>query len=263
MRTLIKIRGKECFMNRRLLIIGILLLLFGLVSAYESGQQFLGNISSPNNTETSEFLLMANSTWYTPLYFNSSSFMEVGYNSTNTLNFYILNSSAFTAVAPSLNSTNALYSGVSSHEGSGVIGVFSNDSKGVFPYQDSYAGIFPAPNYSAPNSTFLQAGTYYIVFRNPQSSNTLVFYSLFIRPIGALSLTSNSVFGYGLVSGILLIAGFALSVYSLFIRKEPKTEAKITEEKAQQAYAEIEKGKRREGRKRIVRRKRGGRARKG
>lgn len=242
-------------MNKRLLFIGVLLFLFGLLLSYESGQQFLSNLSSPNDTVAGQFYLGPNVTGYLPVAFNSPSLMEVSYNSTNAINFYIVNSSAFYAMEQYLNSTNTLSQEAVAFEGRGTVMIIKNEATGVFPYQSAYAGIFPMPNYSSTNESVLPPDEYYTLFRNPGASNALIFYSLFSKPVSSIGITSGGVFGYGIMSALFLIGGFALCVYALFMKRDDKETVREKEESVDKMYEEIErkepkrKGKRRKGRK--------------
>ncbi len=227
-------------MDRRLLALGVLMLLFGMLSSYQSGQVLLSGISEANNTARGEVVLGLGGSGSAPLQLNTTSIAEVTYTSTNAIDFYIVNASAFTAIGQSLNSTNALQEGAVAQEGRGTVVMIDGNVSGVFPYQAAYAGVFPQPNYTAPGNGTLPSGTYYVVFSNPGSTNATVFYSLFSTPAASVGLTHGGSFGYGLLGGLLILVGAGLVIYSFFMRREKTDEVKATEENVQREYDEIE-----------------------
>ncbi|MEM3839253.1 MAG: hypothetical protein QXF01_01600 [Candidatus Micrarchaeaceae archaeon] len=226
-------------MNRRLLLFGILLLLFGVISAYESGQQFIYGIANPNNTVSSATSLNASTAAYLPIKVNQTSLLEFGYNSSSPINLYILNSSAFIAALQDMD-PNALGHEVALYEGKGTLYVENKSASGIFPYEQSYVGYVPAPAYST-NSLYVTPGIYYIVLSNPGNSIASVSYSYINRPLSSLNLSNGSIFGYGLIGGILLVLGFVLVIYSLFLKGKPKEDSEtVNEANVDNIYSSIE-----------------------
>ena len=231
-------------MNKRYLLYGIIILLVGTVFSYESGQQFLSNLANPNNTLTSDFTLGANSTAYINVTINTESFFSFVYNSTGRTNSYLLNSYAFHDLKPYFNSTANLSRYAYHFSGRGAFYISEGPAGGAFPYQESYAQYIPAPNYTSANTTtgtysFLPNDTYYMVFRNPGPGNVTIVYSYYVKSASSASLTGSSSFAFGMLSGILLISGFAIAIFSLIKRSGPK-EGRLEGDEVGRTYDEIE-----------------------
>ncbi len=226
-------------MNLRLLGLGLLLVLLGGISAYESGQQFLAGISTANNTISSEVYVNGSTAAILPLTLNQTSFFEFEYNSTQRINFYLLNLSAYQSLGSSSNSVNTLYSRAVALEGKGAVYIAYNTSVGVYPYQPAYGALFPMPKYSM-NSSTLPAGPYYAIFSNNGTYESLVAYTFLIKPASQVTLTNGNIFSFGLVSGVLLLLGFALIIYGLITKGKPKQSAKETEADINKIYREID-----------------------
>ncbi len=231
-------------MNKKYFVIGVVLLLMGLLFSYASGQQLLSNLANPNNTLTSYFSLGVNDTVYINATANTWSFFSFVYNSTRRLNFYLVNQSAFRELTPYFNSTANLSRASHSLSGKGVIEISENSASAAFPYQQNYAQYIQKPNYTESNASMgayfsLPAGTYSMIFRNPGPENSSIVYSYYVKSSSSASLTGSSSFGFGMVSGILLIIGFALAVFSLF-KGQKSGEQKLKPEELQRTYDEIE-----------------------
>jgi hypothetical protein len=226
-------------MNLRLLGFGLLLVLLGGISAYESGQQFLAGISTTNNTISSEVYVNGSTVAILPLTLNQTSFLEFEYNSSQRINFYLLNLSAYQSLGSSSNSANTLYSKVAALEGKGAVYIAYNTSIGVYPYQPAYGALFPTPRYSM-NSSTLPGGPYYAIFSNNGTYEALVAYTFLIKPASQVTLTNGNIFSFGLISGVLLLFGFALVIYGLITKGKPKQSAKEAEADINKIYSEID-----------------------
>ncbi len=231
-------------MNKRYLAYGIIILLLGVAASYESGQQFLSNLSNPDNTRTSEFGLAANSVAYVNATVPTQSFFSAVYNATEPTNFYLVNSSAFLALSPYFNSTTNLSAQARALEGRGVFDIEEGPASGAFPYQPSYAQYIPAPNYTETNATtgtssFLPNDTYYLVFRNLGPGNSTMVYSYYIKSAASVSLTGSSSFSFGMLGGIMLVGGLALMAFSFFRRSGQGGQTAKSEEIGK-AYDQIE-----------------------
>ena len=227
-------------MNKRYVAVGVFIALLGFLFAYASGQQALSNLSNPNNTATSTISMNGMSSAYIPVQFNTTSIFAVWYNSSNTINFFIANASAFQHLAQDLNSTNSLSNEAAALEGNGLLISIENRTGGIFPYQQQYEGYYPSPNYFASNTTLLQNGTYYIIFRNPNRYNTTILYSFYVRSMESESSSMSGSVGFGMASGIMMVGGLALAIYALFMKGAPKG-LKGSEDEIQGIYSDIER----------------------
>jgi hypothetical protein len=230
-------------MDRRLLIIGAILLLAGLVMVFGSSQATLAALPNENSTNTQRAYIPANTVAYYPITLVSVSFVGIGYNATTPVSFYLVNSSAYNAMLPAIHDNESLKNISISLEGKGVVAAQWDSAKGIFPWQASYSGIFPPPNYSEENVTLLPNDTYFILFQSGSTSNsTLIAYSIITTPASDLGISSFAAAGFGVVGAFLVLAGLALCVYAL-IRKgdDPET---LREKEVDRIFADIEKKKR-------------------
>src|SRR5271155_1284 len=142
-------------MDKRLAVIGGIMFIAGVLMVVVSTQSVLSALPNSNNTFTQKAYVPANSVVYYPIQLISASFIAIGFNSTTPLSFYLVNSSAYAKFLPYIKSNESLRNISDELEGKGVVVIMLNASKGIFPYQTGYSGLFPAPNYSIQNTTIL------------------------------------------------------------------------------------------------------------
>lgn len=244
-------------MDKRLLLLGIVLIIIGIAVAVSYSSSNLSNIA----TTTKEAVAIApNSIIYSPIAINVTNLVYIVYASgKEPLDFYLVNSSAFISVQPYLKSGIIPANLLSSLEGRGLYMEVENSTEGIFPYNSSLNGQgFSSPAYY--NNTLLSKGTYYMIYRNPGNVTANATYG-YVLPNGALinSTTQLSSSGLGLEGGasaLLLLAGIVLVIYSFISAGRPTQSAKQRDEAIQKLYADIEKKERMKDAKRKSQRKR-------
>ncbi len=169
-----------------------------------------------------------------PVSLNQSGLLLLSYNSSGGVDFYVANRSAFAEVSGE-NGTAARVTAMSL-EGRGVYAAYENSSSGAFPYPNGAA----SPSYAA-NVSALPAGTYYAVFGNRGSGEATIVASYTAIAASSLSSTAVSTMAYGGASFLLLLAGMALAVASLFMKEKASAKAERLDEEARLEYDRIEK----------------------
>lgn len=218
-------------MDKKLLGIGIVLLLVGGLLAFASSQATQAALPNPNNTQTDRAILGNYSVGYIPLQINQTSIVDLEYTSVNATDFFIANQSAYQELLPfidqngssTFNDLSNASGRAQSLEGNGILIAYINQTKGAYPYDPSFAGILPQPNYTSQSSGVLGPGTYYAIFANSEGSPNLVLYSVLARPVSTVGIAETSSAGLGVIGDILVLAGFVLAIYALFARKDPNT----------------------------------------
>ena len=226
-------------MDKKLLGIGIVLLIVGALLSTGSYQATQSIFPNANNTVTAKALLAPHLIAYSPLYLNTTSFVSMGYNSSNTISFYLVNGSAFTRLLPLIDANRSLIGNATALEGKGVFFIVYNQSRGIYPYQTVYGNLFPVPTYQNTNSSVLLSGTYYLIFENDAGANTIVAYSSLAKPASSVSIIASSSAGFGLVGAFLVLAGLVLMVYSFISRRNVQEQLK--QEEIDRMYSSIGK----------------------
>lgn len=193
-------------MNKKLFLLGIALLIVG----------FLAALSSVN---TSDFLsgpvqsirLAPNSILYSSVNLNMTSLLSIVYTSGNApINFYLMNSTAFSEVSPYISTGSIPPNVIENLTSQGMLAYYPNSSSGVYPTSNT--------------TELLPTGSYYLVYQNPGANYVNTTYR-YIIPNAALFNSTSSVYKNIFISGIvgasLFIGGIVIMVLSFFIRKEP------------------------------------------
>jgi uncharacterized membrane protein len=230
-------------MDKRLTTIGIILLFVGVLLLVGASQTTLSALPNANNTLSERAYLPANTIGYYALPVSAPSFVGVGFNSTAPIDFYIVNSSAYEKMKPLVEANASLRNLSVALEGNGIIDAMWHASKGIFPYESDYGGLFPAPNYSIENTTVLINDTYYLLFQNePATNQTLVLYSIIVTPASALGLSSIAPEGFGIIGAFLVLVGISLTVFGLIRKGNPQET--VRDREVERIFAEQEKKQR-------------------
>ncbi len=203
-------------MDRRLFGLGLLLLIIGIVLAYASVQSIFSSI--PNYiSATQNIAVQPKSDFFVPIAIGNESILQIVYNSSLPVNFYLMNSTARNSL-PKINATligNATYL-----QGNGLIYEIRNSTHGIFPYLANIS-LSQKPAYWN-NQTLVASGTYYIVFQNYENKTNTVFYTILNRSVSSLASSEES-YSYGNIamnisSTLAVIAGIILMFYGLFMK---------------------------------------------
>ncbi len=224
-------------MNKRIVLIGVLLIVLGLIAAVIATTTFNNSVK----TLASQLLRNAtiNSTMrsfaYVQISLSNASQIYVLAEMNKSANFYIFNSSAFGAwTASASNTVNSTgLAAAEALEGRGALFIAKNST-----FVDSASPVAPNSTedivFSASNATE-PAGTYYAVSDNTNGSASasngtvmtkLVYYApgtLSSNTISKYSGSGTTVLAGSVMFLILIIAGIILLVYGLI--KKPKAEA--------------------------------------
>jgi hypothetical protein len=207
-------------MDKRLFGIGVMLLLVGILLAAASEQATQAVLPNANNTQTDRAILGNYLSGYIALPVNSTSLVDFEYTSINATDFYMVNDSAFGKLLPLINANKSIRSAAMALEGNGLMIAYLNQTKGSFPYDASFSGILPTPNYTSANTSVLAPGLYYVVFTNDKNAPNMVLYSVLVRPISAVGISQSSSAGFGVIGDVIVLAGLVLMVYSFFTKRE-------------------------------------------
>ncbi|MDE1851382.1 MAG: hypothetical protein KGH69_01680 [Candidatus Micrarchaeota archaeon] len=230
-------------MDRRLLLVGVVVFVFGSAISWVGTSQSIDQISGAS-AGYQEAALAAGSDAYVPFSSNGSTTLVSAYETVPnaSIDFYIMNSSAFASVSGTVNSDGRLEQQARSLVGGGLVAMILGSSAGQYPYTSVYGSFIPVPDYSA-NYSRLPEGTYYLVFENPTQTNTTVFYSIvmsnaFSSIQGQLTGSSSAT---GVVGVLVAVAGLAVCVYSLFRKSARKESAGPAQEEVDRLYAGVER----------------------
>ena len=223
-------------MDKKIFGLGLLLLLAGIIMAYASVQSIFSNI--PNYISSTQTLaLQPRSGFFVPIKISNDSILQIVYNSTVPINFFLINSTA-KGMLPKTNLTgigNATYL-----QGNGLIYSIYNSTHGMFPYILNVS-LAQVPDYWYKNQTIVGNGTYYAVFQNYENRSNTVFYTMLNRSVSSLS-SSEQNYSYGnitlnILSTLAVIAGIIVMFYALFMK--PKKAEEQEEKQAERIYASI------------------------
>ena len=230
-------------MNKRVLLLGILLIVIGFFVSGLSVSTTLPLYSA--SPSTGRIVVGSESSTYVPIQINQSSLPMFFFNSSSTLGFVFANSTAF-AILSKLPAS-SLIKAAESLEGRGVLEI-ANSTSSVFPYvaypnSSIQAGIGIARPIYQENVSLLPAGNYYAILSNPGnvSVNASYRFSNFAYS-SKLSSEISSVSPYIFASSLIVFLGFVLIAVSLFMKGKSKQAAESDEERAaQEIYAKLEK----------------------
>jgi len=225
-------------MNKRMFGLGFLLLLAGIIMAYASVQSIFSNI--PNYISSTQTLaVQPRSDFSVPIIINNESILQIIYNSSIPINFFLMNSTAKGMFSQS-NSTgmeNATYL-----QGKGLIYAIDNSTHGMFPYITNMS-LAQMPDYWYRNQTIVGNGTYYAVFQNYENKSNTVFYTMLNRSVESLA-SSEQNYSYGNIvlnvfSTLAVIAGIIVMFYALFMK--PKKVEEQEGKEVERLYASMDR----------------------
>lgn len=249
--------------NRRLLLTAIALFIISLLMLWASSQQLTTNLLTSNYTSGS-MALTNRSVGYLQVQLNTTDFFDVGFQSASPVNFYLLNSTALSAVGQSINNSNTIMGAIVGNESKGALTIVLNSTRAVFPYDPSYNGTFtrPEPNSGTyNNSIFVPGGTYYLVFQNLNNHNNTALYYYYLRPESAFAFIPTAVSPLSIISTLFFIASILLGLYSL-VAKAPERAARqetVREDEIEELYKGMEKKRSKRGAARKKKEKKRGR----
>jgi len=225
-------------MDKRMFGLGFLLLLAGIIMAYASVQSIFSNI--PNYVSSTQTLaLQPRSNVFVPIIINNASILQIVYNSSVPINFFLMNSTA-KGMFPQSNFTgmeNTTYL-----QGNGLIYAIDNSTHGMFPYITNIS-LAQVPDYWYRNQTIIGNGTYYAVFQNYENKSNTLFYTMLNRSVESLA-SSEQNYSYGnivlnIFSTLAVIAGIIVMFYALFMKPKKVEEQEGNE--VERIYASIDR----------------------
>ncbi|MEM3247700.1 MAG: hypothetical protein QXV80_00055 [Candidatus Micrarchaeaceae archaeon] len=219
-------------MNKKLLYIGIILVVVGIVISL-----MLPTTLSPNIGKISIAPL---GYVYVPITINETgATLVVEYLASNLTNFYLANSSGFAALSNLMTTNYSILPEAKRLLGNGVIAIIANSTSGIFP---------SSSNLNSTNQASIASmapGRYYLIYENLKNKTIQLAYTY--KALNSVS--EISIFASGLASTILFIAGIIILILAFIIK--PKAKA-IPDRKSAQTqmeaeidalYKRIEKGK--------------------
>jgi hypothetical protein len=220
-------------MRKKLLYAGALLFLIGMAFAFMSFLSMNSLLATGGIPPGVNLSLSANAVGYVPISLNQSGLLRLLYNSSNAVDFYLANQSAFAGLRGAKGA--GLRGAASGLEGKGVFAVYENSTNELFPY--AYANG-TAPAYIA-NMSVLPAGTYYAIFGNDGSGTA----NIMMRYIVISGTAELSMMVYGGISVLLLASGLIIAIVSLFLKEkaEEVRKAEAIDEEVKREYERIER----------------------
>jgi len=228
-------------MNRKFLYLGILLFVAGIFVSLVSLQTTLSSQFTPT---AMHMLLQSNSFKYVPLSLNQTGIIEILFNASAGIDFYLMNATAFASVS-NANALNTSYRNIAvALEGKGAYEIYENSTNGVFPGL-KYPGV-ASPTYLSNATQVLEVGTYYAFFSNTKNYSVTADLNTIVLPLSALQSSFSTAGIYGGISILLLLAGIILFVVSFFLKGKPKPAEGEMDEDVKREYERIEKGRKKE-----------------
>ncbi len=227
-------------MDKRLLLLGILLFIAGFVIA---GLSY--NPSTLLSVSTQNIAIAPGKAIYSEIDLNTTSFLIVRYDSIPTpINFYVVNQSVFSSIAPYLYSGNLSQGFLRTFEGKGFLFGVENSTGSIFPYNASINSTgAKAPFYISGNLTNLPSGRYYLIYQNPSLSYVNATYRTALPNSGILSGNQKASPGLGfagIISALFVLVGIVLVVLSFIRFGKAGAEAKEQEKEITAMYKKIE-----------------------
>jgi hypothetical protein len=161
----------------------------------------------------------------------------IRFSSSSGVDFYLANASAYAAISGAGGGNSSARSTAVGLEGRGVYEIYENATSGAFPFL-SYLNV-TAPAYIL-NSSLLQPGTYYMIFRNQGSSTANIAVKAFTVSLSKVESGEASVGAYLTVAAVVFFAGVGLAIYALIAKDREKAQVAIDEDVARE-YERIEK----------------------
>ncbi len=199
-------------MEKKFIYIGILLLVLFAVVLFVAVPAALGISFGRVN-----FAIAPGHDAYTMASANATYFSEVAYNSTENLDFYVANATAFNALLPHVSLNESLMNASLALEGKGIFEVLSNSHVGSFPAANSSLLL-----YSSYNSISVIAEPYYLLFQNTANATANVIMVVSHARNPASDVTGFASLGTAML--VFLLLGIGLIAYGIF--KKPKTPEK-------------------------------------
>ncbi|MDE1869502.1 MAG: hypothetical protein KGH71_00765 [Candidatus Micrarchaeota archaeon] len=226
-------------MNKRIILIGIIVMVASFVIGAIALPNALMGISNFSNQSIS--LLPAHNT-YLPYFINETGFIVLGYQSSQNLNFYFANASAFLILQNYMNSTLTLSQWATRLQGNGVLESIPNSKIGIFPYsQFSSSNAAPQGSYIVENASILPAGNYYAIFQNTGNSSATVNVTSNVST--NISSKGGYIFGIGILIFVLFVAGIIIIVYGIVKRPKIAPEQETSQQKVDELYKGVGRGK--------------------
>ncbi len=223
-------------MDRRVLALGVLMILASLLWGVSSAP----SLPTFNATSSSTVSVASNGYASGQVALNQSSLLVLSYASSNTINFYLLNSSGANYLTA--QGAGSLYYRVSQNLSvPGLISATLNATKGSTPYVSNYSsyGIAP-PTFSSGNSSVLLRGTYYFLFANARAVPVNVSYSYTVIPLSSVAGSGLQTSLQGSIApALLFIAAIFVLVFGMFMSK--KKQDGPDEDEVKKLYAKIDK----------------------
>ncbi|MGC8699399.1 MAG: hypothetical protein ACP5RK_00120 [Candidatus Micrarchaeia archaeon] len=199
-------------MEKRLVYFGALLLVFSLIASYSVATYFF----QIPEYYTMNIAIAPNMSTVSQIYLVNSNLTTIIYNSTEPVNFYVVNESVYRVyklVPPRDFPTNI----------SGVYEAILNSRSGMF---SNFIKLNKTQNLVVYNTTGLANGTYYMLFSNV--GNVLANVSVvYINQKNNRSYGYEYMFAFGGVAAVLFLAGLALILYGFIKAGREKNEEKL------------------------------------
>ncbi len=216
--------------DRRFLWGGVLLVIFGFIMAYASSPNYS---LIPKTGNVSTIYVKPGGMSVETLNLNSSGIIETSYISSGSVNFYLLNETAFEHVSQNLNSSD-VGSEINSLNYYGVLSVLENSTAGMYPYSNSTEiSNLTKPMYQNPYS-IIGPGNYYAIYYNP--SNTAIQVNFYSTAIPLENNPSQNVNVSGsIMAALLVMVGIVVAILSIFRTKNKP----VTADDANKLYDKI------------------------
>ncbi len=239
-------------MDRRIVIIGIILVILSFFIASAVIQPELLSQQNYNNTYINKIIVAPNSVVSAGISLSNASILVISYTSTIPINFYFVNKSGTYAFRNVSSNLSKEYNILSSIEGNGLyIGINDSFMGTTYPYNTNLSSYgYKKPFYVFGNNATQQGnieyhnGTYYAEFYNHNNSYANVTYKYYTYSLYNITNTAgsyeNAFVPGSLITSIIFIVGIILTVYGLLSKKDSKqTEEKVNKE-VYELYAKLE-----------------------
>ncbi len=239
-------------LDRRIVIIGIILVILSFFIASAVIQPELLSQQNYNNTYVEKIIVAPNSIVSASIDLSNASVLVISYTSTVPINFYFVNESATYAFKNVSSNITKEYNMLSSIEGNGLYLAINDSFMGTtYPYNANLSSYgYKKPFYVFGNSIAQQDrieysnGTYYAEFYNHNDSYANITYRYYTYSLYNITNTAgsyeNAFVPGSLVTSIIFIVGIILTIYGLLSKKDSKqTEEKVNKE-AYEIYAKLE-----------------------
>ena len=222
-------------MRKKIVIVGVILILFGILAAAIATTTFNGSIKSFASQVLKNATARAapGSFAYVPISLPNASQIYVLAELNKSANFYLMNGSAFSSWSAAMGNTINVtgVSAAAALEGNGTIFIARNST-----FIDTASPVAPNSTedimYSSPNVTE-PAGMYYVVADNTNGSASsgngsvlarIVYYApgtVSSNTIAEYSGSGNTVLGSGIAFLVLVVAGLVFVIYGIVKKPKP------------------------------------------